>query len=69
MKQEKDVLEVNSCFSSHYILFIWYKAETSCFSVNHAGKNFFRYNLKVKEGKFGTDGTNGRRMDSLLQQQ
>ena len=44
------------------------QAEAYSFSVNHAGKNFNRYNLRVKGGKFRTDGTNVRRMYSLLQQ-
>lgn len=44
------------------------QAEAYSFSVNHASKNFISYNLRVKGGKFGTDGTNVRRMNSLLQQ-
>ena len=59
VKQEKDVLEVNSWFIIIYPVYLTH-SETYCFSVNHAGKDFVRYNLKVNGGKFG--------MDSLLQQ-
>ena len=67
MKQEKDVLEVNSWFIIIYPVYLTH-SETYCFSVDHAGKDFVRYNLKVNGGKFGMDETNVRGMDSLLQQ-
>ena len=56
MKQEKDVLEVNGWFIVIYPVYLTH-AETYCFSVNHAGKDFIRYNLKVNGGKFGMDET------------
>ena len=68
VKQEKDVLEVNSCFSSHYILFIWYKQRHLAFLSIMLARISLGITLKVKGRKFGTDGTNVRRMDSLLQQ-
>ena len=67
MKQEKDGLEVNSWFIIIYPVYLTH-SETYCFSVDHAGKDFVRYNLKVNGGKFGMDETNVRGMDSLLQQ-
>ena len=43
---------------SHHIYPVYLThAETYCFSVNHAGKDFIRYNLKVNGGKFGMDET------------
>ena len=43
---------------SHHIYPVYLThAETYCFSVNHAGKDFIRYNRKVNGGKFGMDET------------
>ena len=57
MKQEKVILrstDVLVVIHPNYLT----QAEAYCFSVNHAGKDFVRNNLKVKGRKFGTDGTN-----------
>ena len=65
MKQEKDILKATAVLAIIYPVYLT-QAETRCFSVNHADKDFPA--LRVKEGQFGMDGTNVRRMDSLLQQ-